>query len=1065
MPLRGESVGSAYVRIYADGSAVPDGIRDALNDAEPSVRDAGDKHGRAYEEEFDKSVKQGYKKHFNTTQGDMFEGLNDALTDRLAKLELADRTFKSKKWKEFIERTRQEFGDAGALAAKSIEQRFRDSGNLDGLADEMEAIGFKVREAQAEILREQAAEEQQHREDQDKAWELSLDHRARMWGEMLDEAHRDNKAFDARWRKMLEDQDKAYEIHIGNLSALDKAYSDRYAEQQSEAIRLNRELDRRNRTGLQQFKRNLSELSTEIEKLNEGTSRFTHRRLEEWANQLRKIVPDLADSDHNLNLFNDRLDVLHRRLDDSNPRLDAFDRHVVRVGDTMGRVFGRGSRNDFLNFFGSLVRGLTQLPRLLTGVARPFVSIGRSMSDAFESGGGGLSGTLKALQSGLGGIAGVAGKAAAGIGGFAVFIGFLGLALGPVVSLLSGLLGVLTALGSSVVMGAIGALAGFGPALVASGGVVAGVIALVQAFKDADDSGSALDRQMQRIKDTGKGLWDQFREAATSGLEGTIRQVNNALERTEPLVAAAGTGFHAFLQAFSRGLDSPAFQDFIKEFSVFLPRAMRDLGSIAENTLGGIGGILRGSIPSAESLLGWLDRISGKFSEWANSAKGQQQIKDFLDRASDSAESLGGFLESVWDFLWKIIGAGKDSGDTIFDQMAASIESATKFFEENPEALEDWFQHAEDTATQIGDVITAVIALADTLDSESARVEQMYLFKGIAGAVTLLANQIRVVDAAARGIGEVLAIWGEGFGHLGRAIWYVLGGEWAGFLVDGLRDGLTAAAEAVSGFLSDLWSSITSAFTGGGGGGGLQALTIRPHFDASGVVEGVSKLPGIVSRAVGRAVDAFSGFAGRAAGAVGDVAGRVASRFTSLPGRVQGIVDQVVSRFGNVAERIGRNIGDLWSQIASRFNGIPAAVAGVVDNIVGAFVGLAGRILGAIGPINIGSLIHVPDPGGGVPYVPGVASGGYFGRITNGPMLRWVGEDGPEAIVPLNRDLARVDPSVRALSAIAQGAPMASGGVVGAGKTINANGWQIVTPSLDPRIVAVEVLDELAAAI
>lgn len=91
---------------------------------------------------------------------------------------------------------------------------------------------------------------------------------------------------------------------------------------------------------------------------------------------------------------------------------------------------------------------------------------------------------------------------------------------------------------------------------------------------------------------------------------------------------------------------------------------------------------------------------------------------------------------------------------------------------------------------------------------------------------------------------------------------------------------------------------------------------------------------------------------------------------------------------------------------------------------------------------------------------------GAAGRIVNGPTSMLVGEAGPEAIVPLNRSLSRVDPAVRALSAIAQGKTrMAAGGVVSSGTT---NNWsegaiRIVTPTKNPEIVASMVFDRLAA--
>lgn len=86
-----------------------------------------------------------------------------------------------------------------------------------------------------------------------------------------------------------------------------------------------------------------------------------------------------------------------------------------------------------------------------------------------------------------------------------------------------------------------------------------------------------------------------------------------------------------------------------------------------------------------------------------------------------------------------------------------------------------------------------------------------------------------------------------------------------------------------------------------------------------------------------------------------------------------------------------------------------------------------------------------------------------------GPTRALVGEAGPEAIVPLRRPLNQVDPSVRALSAIAQGKvpAMASGGVMGGGQTVITfePGSIVVEGADDPRATAIEVADEIAERI
>lgn len=97
-------------------------------------------------------------------------------------------------------------------------------------------------------------------------------------------------------------------------------------------------------------------------------------------------------------------------------------------------------------------------------------------------------------------------------------------------------------------------------------------------------------------------------------------------------------------------------------------------------------------------------------------------------------------------------------------------------------------------------------------------------------------------------------------------------------------------------------------------------------------------------------------------------------------------------------------------------------------------------------------------------WTPGVDRPMASGGTLYGPTRILAGEAGPEAIVPLDRPLSQVDPSVRALSAFAQGlTPMASGGVVSRGRQVNVEaGAIVVQDSGDPRRTANEVLQRLA---
>ncbi len=109
--------------------------------------------------------------------------------------------------------------------------------------------------------------------------------------------------------------------------------------------------------------------------------------------------------------------------------------------------------------------------------------------------------------------------------------------------------------------------------------------------------------------------------------------------------------------------------------------------------------------------------------------------------------------------------------------------------------------------------------------------------------------------------------------------------------------------------------------------------------------------------------------------------------------------------------------------------------------------------------------VRIAADGSSVKFNNGNVAGYASGGMLTGPRHILAGEAGPEAIVPLNRALSQVDPSVRWLSAIAQGksAPpaMASGGIVGGGVTF-APGSIVVQGYFDPRQAAIDVANEVA---
>lgn len=186
------------------------------------------------------------------------------------------------------------------------------------------------------------------------------------------------------------------------------------------------------------------------------------------------------------------------------------------------------------------------------------------------------------------------------------------------------------------------------------------------------------------------------------------------------------------------------------------------------------------------------------------------------------------------------------------------------------------------------------------------------------------------------------------------------------------------------------------------------------------------------------------------------------SKNDAIRNNIQTVIDKVKSFSGFLTD-LKDNAVDMFSQIWDAISGFSGDVKETFDQIAdaigGAFVDAFNMIARAwnntIGSFSATIPDWVPGIGGktfNVPDMPTFAAG----TIANTPTAGIFGEAGAEALVPLNRPLSQVDPSVRGLSAIAQG-------LVPMGPQIAEGAIVINTKSGDGRLIAESVLDRIVA--
>lgn len=919
----GESVGTAYVRILADGSDLPGSIRDTLQDSEDEFEAQGERGGEKYSKGFEK----GLKKQPSAKK------LGKALDSAILQGDLANTFFRSKKWKDFVERADREFGNVGRVAAKSLEDDFIRRGNLAGLQNRIKNFAAEVSRAVDEVTRAQNREATQ-------ATQAMVD-------------------LEEETRRLFEATD---------------ALSDK--------------IRRESVPAMQQYERSIEDTEVTLQGANLQVDKMTRS-----------------------------MEKLHTQLRHQHSALPKFNKFWNDFADTTGRLSGRGSRNDFVNFIGSLTRNMTRLIGVIPSLGIRLATFGADLVTTFKDAGGGLSGLTK-----------VGSSAAATLGALAVkgtvvtvaIAALTALVVGPLVAGLSLLVGIVTALAASLTFALLGGITAVAGALIP---VIAGIGILTAGILSLDDA------QKKLLKESMEPLIRQFRrlgDIAAGEIFGNApeqaERLTGVLDGLERGTRDIGRAIRDVGDSWLDMLEGPAFQEFVNQFSNVLPGMIRRLGNIFGNTSGGLGGVFVAAIPLVQRFLFWLDRVTARFNKWANSAEGQRELMDFFEEAGDSAADLGDLLGSLTDLLSTVFAGSKGSGDNLITELTDALDRFDKFLEENPDALDKWADDAERLAESIGRVILVTGRLIDMLDTPLTR-----------NIFTLMVNAMGATIAAAGLMaGEVDRVVGL-VGSLGRVV-----GRVAGRIIDWFTRAGTVVNQEFGGGLRTVI--------------GLVGRIITTPLRIPGLLAAITNTE-MLGTLVRRARDLI---------------GQIIARGMSIPG-----ISQVISlaqTLGNALSRVQQFINQI---ISMNFN-IPglSGTGGIVDGLVGSFGAVIGAVSTAINLVEqlASAIRNLPPVPGRLPdltpwdgLVPNTATGGLF----NGAQIRRIAEAGPEAVVPLDRPLHMVDPAVRALSAIAQGLRVpdtARGGVFGStGRTIDVGGITVVSPQSDPRAVATEVVNRLVA--
>jgi len=813
----------------------------------------------------------------------------------------------------------------------------------------------------------------------------------------------------------------------------------------------------------------------------------------------------------------------------------------------MGRSFGKGSRNDFLNVIGSMVQGVAEFAQ---GTVKAFGFVAKALGELpevvgtltksfkglFDQAEGGASFFTKlggSVGEGLGTLTkmggpitmvGAALATVVAVTGGAVFAFFaLGEAVAVIASALSMLAAGAIAVGSAVGAGIIGVIGAAIPLMV---GLAAAIGTVVIAFKNMSD---AQKKTLEPIKKQMGKIGEEISKVFLKDLPIWLKTASDLLKDFGgPLLKGVATNVRDAVTGIAKDFQRPEIKKALSSWADALGPIAGDLTTALGKALTGMVSFFQPLMPLARELATAIKNIATQFSDWAASAAGQAGIKDFFDKAWESAKQLWEILKNVGTTIGEVFGAGQESVQGFLTWLCEVTRKLADFLKspEGQQQLKQWFQDAKTFGEQLFTAIGKVVEAFQRLDTAGNREFATQIIAGIGGIMDVVGKLGPAFEATGRALGAMATIAAKGFAFLLETISVVTGVMSGFFAVLGKVPGfgwakeiatdlgaVSASTDAASESLRKLPDEINMMFKADDtdlqdAQMALQELTsvqqpdvmtkfvgdTKPLDTAAGAaLATVHGIPPEVLTSFDGDMGPLTAVADAAVGAVNSVPDENTTSFAGEDSPLFGTVTQVNHAIDGVPDANTTTFEGLNSQLVGTATSATGAINAVPDDNTTAFrgtdSGLGGAAKTAQGAVNsvpdenttyfkgdvsaitaaiqrakaqIAGLMASVGPGAmGNEDLGQRAAGGIVGMaagsVLRGPQVLLAGEDGPEAIVPLRRSLGRVDPSVRGLSAFAQG-------LVPQGKSINIQpgAIQVTVPNTDPQLAAAALLDRFA---
>lgn len=569
------------------------------------------------------------------------------------------------------------------------------------------------------------------------------------------------------------------------------------------------------------------------------------------------------------------------------------------------------------------------------------------------------------------------------------------------------------------------------------------------------------------FEDLGESIPDTLRTLLDilSNLSGSLVGLFDA---ASPAAQRLLEGINGLLEDFNEWINSVEGQEALNDFLQEALDLLDSLGGIVGEVGEALGNFwTEGGADAAQDLLDNIGDLITQFNDWLDTEEGRQALLDFFENGVEVAEGLGDVVDSLIDLFDELDNTlSREGFQNFLDLLADGIDGLTDLVEQfnaAHQAVMDFLVQVElaggffetlktgveDAATSVLDFIAAVDAIGteklneffdsadvaregiiEAFEDMQAKIQEFFDFIGT-GAQSVIDEMVELeigiraaLDAAIETVEGSLDSIKEAFDQLVADISLVL--ESTETAIQDFKDGVSDAFDTAA---ENIGSAVDSAVSAIGGFG-------------DDVAEEFNEIARDVRRRVGEVVSSIRGLPGRIAAAMQRFAAAVQRGVERAVQRLRLFASQAVSAIIGLPGRMFRIGLDMMQGLLNGIIQRGASIIAYLEGLAQSAAATFARILGIASPSKVFEEF-------GRDIVDGLV-GGIQGGIT----------DVTDAANSL-AGAATISNLNTPISALAAG----SGGR-GAAQTQGVGGFgdiTIVTPYADPRLVALETMDALAA--